>query len=271
MDKELAKLQGTWTIAALEVNGQKMSAGMLAAASIVVQGDHFTSLGMGATYEGTLSLDPARKPKAFDLKFTAGPEKGHTSLGIYALDGATWKLCLTVSGKSRPKKFATSPGSGLALETLHRAAAGAKSAKKAPSASKAKASPPAEAADPNFVPAPELDGEWAMVSCVMNGQALPQAFVKSGRRVSKGGAMQVLVSGQTMMTAQVSVNRSTQPMSMDYVCAAGPATGQRQHGIYALDGDSLKICFAALGDPRPTEFSSSTGDARTFAVWRRLK
>src|SRR5205807_1617746 len=83
-------------------------------------GTKFTTAAMGSTYDGTLSLDVTKKPKRFDLKFTKGPEKGNTSLGIYELDGDTWKICLGLTGKSRPTKFATKPGSGHALETLKR-------------------------------------------------------------------------------------------------------------------------------------------------------
>jgi uncharacterized protein (TIGR03067 family) len=123
MATDLKKLQGTWLITALELDGNKMGAGMLGESKIIVKGDRFTTISMGATYEGNIRVDEKKKPKVFDLKFTAGPEKGNTSFGIYELDGDTWKICLTITGKARPKKFATSPGSGTALEILERSAA----------------------------------------------------------------------------------------------------------------------------------------------------
>ena len=52
------------------------------------------------------------KPKMVDLTFTAGPEKGKTSLGIYEVDGDTWKICLGLAGKGRPKEFTTKAQSG---------------------------------------------------------------------------------------------------------------------------------------------------------------
>src|SRR5215469_15645901 len=85
MQDDLARLQGTWNIVAVEMDGQKMPPG--ADARIIVDGDRFTSEGMGATYRGKLTVDAAQKPKTFDLKFTAGPEKGNTNLGIYELKG----------------------------------------------------------------------------------------------------------------------------------------------------------------------------------------
>src|SRR4030081_989685 len=115
---DLDKLQGSWNITSLEVEGQPMPAPC--GARIVIEGTRFQSLGMGAVYEGTVEVDGTKKPKAFDLVFTAGPEKGNRSLGIYELKGDRWKICLTVTGDKRPKKFATTPGSGCALETLAR-------------------------------------------------------------------------------------------------------------------------------------------------------
>src|SRR5215475_11648379 len=101
------RLQGTWSVTALEVDGQKMAGGMLNGARVVVNGDRFQSLGMGETYEGTLTLDESAQPRAFDLKFTAGPETGNVNRGIYEVEGDDWKLCLATRGGARPAKFST--------------------------------------------------------------------------------------------------------------------------------------------------------------------
>ena len=113
----LNKLQGTWNVVALEVEGRPTPS---AGAQIVVEVDRFTSLGMGATYEGKLAVDASKTPCTIDMKFTAGPEKGNTNRGIFEFQDGKWRLCLQMTGKGRPKEFATKPGSGLALEILER-------------------------------------------------------------------------------------------------------------------------------------------------------
>jgi uncharacterized protein (TIGR03067 family) len=118
MQADLESLQGTWNIVEFELEGQKLPA---AGSKIVVAGDNFTTIAMGAQYEGTVALDPAAKPKSFELHFNQGPEKGNVSLGIYELEGDTWTICLGLTGKNRPLEFATKAGSGHALERLHRA------------------------------------------------------------------------------------------------------------------------------------------------------
>src|SRR3989442_16035736 len=76
---DLDRLQGAWNITSLEVDGQSMPAPT--GACIVIEGSRFQSLGMGAVYEGKVEVDGTKKPKTFDLLFTAGPEKGNRSLG----------------------------------------------------------------------------------------------------------------------------------------------------------------------------------------------
>ena len=65
---DLDKLQGSWNITSLEVDGQKMPAP--GGARIVICGERFQSLGMGAVYEGTIELNTRKRPKHFDLLFT---------------------------------------------------------------------------------------------------------------------------------------------------------------------------------------------------------
>jgi uncharacterized protein (TIGR03067 family) len=119
-DGDLKKLQGTWNIVSLELNGETMPVSAMGNARFVIQGDHFTAQGMGATYEGTLEVDASATPKNINMNFTAGPEKGNKSLGIYELDGDNLRICLTTRGDVRPKSFAAPPGTGFALEVWKR-------------------------------------------------------------------------------------------------------------------------------------------------------
>src|ERR1035441_4910465 len=120
MERDLEMLQGTWTIVHLEMDGRKMSGG---AARIVVRGNRFTTIAMGAAYEGTVVVHQTTAPKSFELHFEQGPEKGNTNLGIYELDGDTWRICLATRGSERPNEFAAPPGTGIAMETLQRGTA----------------------------------------------------------------------------------------------------------------------------------------------------
>jgi uncharacterized protein (TIGR03067 family) len=42
-------------------------------------------------------------------------------------------------------------------------------------------------------------------------------------------------------------------------------------GIYEIDGDTLKLCFAAPGMERPKDFTCKAGSGHTLTVWMREK
>jgi uncharacterized protein (TIGR03067 family) len=117
---DLDRLQGSWRVASLIVDGAALSAGMIGEAHVVVRGDQFESLGMGIPYAGLLRVDVSRKPKSFSLKFTKGPEKGHVVHGIYELRADKWKLCIAAKGGPAPLTFVSEPGSGFVVEVLKR-------------------------------------------------------------------------------------------------------------------------------------------------------
>src|SRR5215468_1970404 len=117
---DLDRLQGTWRVTALEIDG-RAELGALTHATITVRGSEFATRGMGDDYSGTIELVAGEAPNAFNLLFTSGPPAGLRNRGIYKLDGDTWTICLATRGGARPTRFATHADSGIALETLERA------------------------------------------------------------------------------------------------------------------------------------------------------
>jgi uncharacterized protein (TIGR03067 family) len=271
MKGDLEKLQGLWNITALETDGNKMPATMSSGAQIAIQGDEFESLGMGAVYRGKVVIDEGKKPKHFDLVITEGHAKGMTNHGIYEIKGDTWKLCLDTTGKDRPKTFATKPLSGFALETLKRAPAGSKrvSAGKASAAKPEKSVKNVAAAKKPSGPATEIEGEWVMVSGVMDGVPMDASMVQWVKRSTRGNESTVTAGPQTMLKVTFTHDPSKSPKTIDYVNLFGANKGKGQEGIYGFEGDILKFCVAPPGKPRPKEFASSRGDGRSFTTWKR--
>jgi uncharacterized protein (TIGR03067 family) len=251
---DLDVLQGAWSIAALEVDGESLPQFMLTEGSIEVKGDRFRSVGMGAVYEGTLTLDSGAAPKTFDLVFTSGPEKGNINRGIYEIAGDQWKLCLATRGDARPQKFATKSNTGHALQTLQRGPAKAPTAGKAEPASKSPT---------------ELEGDWSMVSGFMNGQPMDPMAVQFGVRSFRGNQTKLKFGPETYITATFSLDASTVPHAIDYSHTAGMFAGKNQLGIYECDGKTLKMSTSPPGSARPTNFAES--GANTVTVFRKTK
>jgi uncharacterized protein (TIGR03067 family) len=266
MDDDLKQLQGTWTVTSLEVEGQQMPDAMLSAAQIVIKGTRFTSSGMGATYTGTLKLDPSTDPPQLDMKFDAGPEAGNTNPGIYKLDGDSWQLCLSTRGTTRPTQFVSTPGSGLALEILTRGAVRTSRKSKAVSA-KATAEAPQKRQEPTT----EFEGEWQMVSGVMNGVPIERSAVQWVRRVTTGRQTIVYAGPQTMMKMEFATDSSKSPKAIDYFNTGGSNKGTSQLGIFEFEGDLLRVCTAAPGAARPSAFQSVPGDGTMFTIWKRVR
>lgn len=264
MANDLELLQGSWAVDSLELDGQSVSGDTIAEARIQIEGNRFTNSGMGAVYAGTVKLDGRAKPRRIDLRFDSGPEAGNVNRGIYEIQKGGWKLCLATHGGPRPSEFATPPGSGIALETLKRAKA--RAAK--PKAKAAAASAGGAAAERQF--ATELEGEWRMVSGVMNGAEMDQASVQWVRRVNQGNVSTVYAGPQTMLKVEFNYDRWASPKTIDYVNLVGSNKGKKQLGIYELENGRLKICVSAPGvETRPTEFESVRGDGRTYTVWQK--
>jgi uncharacterized protein (TIGR03067 family) len=117
----------------------------------------------------------------------------------------------------------------------------------------------------------QLEGEWSMVSGRANGIAMPEATVNSGKRVATDGETTITFGGQLYFKARFSIDPAKKPKSIDYMMTDGPTKGRTHLGIYELDGDTVRFCFAAPGTDRPTDFTAEAGSQRTLSVWTRQK
>jgi uncharacterized protein (TIGR03067 family) len=244
MKPDIETLQGTWNMVSLEMDGRKYPA---AGSQIAIEGGCFTGLNMGAEYSGTMVVDESASPKTFDVLFEKGPEEGNRSLGIYELDGDIWKICLGLTGKTRPTRFVSEPGSGHALEILKRGRGGATGLLAA-----------GELAEP----VAELEGGWSMVSCRQDGQPMDPRFVKTAMREFRGNSTTLTLGGRPFMKSRFTADPATK--TIEY-------PGLRQHGIYQVSGDRLDTCLVADGETRPADFTSAPGDGRLVSEWSRQK
>jgi uncharacterized protein (TIGR03067 family) len=116
-----------------------------------------------------------------------------------------------------------------------------------------------------------LDGEWSMVSGTADGQAMPEAMVKTGSRVAKDGETTISIGGRTYFKAKFTIDPSKKPAAIDYEMTEGFTKGKKQLGIYKLDGDTVTFCFGGPDKERPVDFTSKEGSGRTLSVWKREK
>jgi uncharacterized protein (TIGR03067 family) len=272
--EQLRALEGTWSLARLEVDGQTMPAAALAASCILIDGDRFRTESPAAIYEGIFNINVELQPHEIDIEFVAGPEAGNWNYGIFRLDGDGLEICLDLNGRRRPNEFRAARGSGHAYESLRRTSearpadvAGGTAPKKRAANSLAE-----ECVGFEFVGSPSLlrlQGEWVPVKIVLDGNELPKIMLKMGHRMATKNEVKIIFAGQTTIHALVRLDESKDPIHMDYYNLHGTAKGTIQNGIMKWIGDEACFCMAAPGNPRPTDFTSALGSGRTLSHWRK--
>jgi uncharacterized protein (TIGR03067 family) len=120
--EEMKKLQGTWVLTALTRNGNGTPRVEEWDFKLTIKGNKYTvKVGDRITLEGTIKIDPTKKPKVFEETHTTGPQKGKSSVGIYKLAGDSLTLCLPETGKdNRPTDFVSKPGTNHELTVFKR-------------------------------------------------------------------------------------------------------------------------------------------------------
>ncbi|MBI3468341.1 MAG: TIGR03067 domain-containing protein [Planctomycetes bacterium] len=109
--RDLAQLQGEWSMVSGSADGSPVPDSMLAEAKRVCKGDETTvMIGQQLIMKAKFTLDPSKQPKAIDYQVIDGATKGQTHLGIYELNGDSVKFCFGAPGAPRPTDFASKPG-----------------------------------------------------------------------------------------------------------------------------------------------------------------
>lgn len=266
--EQLRALEGSWEFESLEIEGDAIAAAMLGSSRILIDGDRFRTESPGATYDGEFTIDVTVEPHTIDIEFVAGPEAGKWSYGIYQLEGDQLTICLGLAGQTRPAGFATTAGSGHALETLRRSSAARPTGVTGGVRGDLTESPSPVAWQPG-TSTPEhqrLEGEWHAVHLERDGMVMPAAFVKSGRRMGEGTKTVVRFGGQVMIDAETRIDATASPIAIDYRLKDGKV----QLGILEWTDDGVRFCFAMPGLPRPTKFVAVAGSACTLSAWRRI-
>jgi len=262
--EQLRSLEGEWQFDAVEVDGNPHPT----AGQLLIDGDRFRMESPEATYEGVFTIDVDAEPPRIDIDFVEGPEAGNRCEGIYQLDGDRMTMCLGLVGSTRPTRFATSPGSGHALERLRRASAArpANVTGGTPQAPEP-AAPKGDAAAFD-VPMTDLlrrlEGEWVPVELVMDGKPMPAQWLAMGSRTATGNEVKVVFGGQTMVHAKVRIDETVTPIAVDYFSIAKSTVS---HGIMEWIGDEARFLMAHPGQPRPTDFTPA--NKSTLSRWRR--
>ena len=115
----------------------------------------------------------------------------------------------------------------------------------------------------------ELEGKWACVSAVVDGQQLPKETVGLLRLTLTHNRYKTEKGSDVLFDSTYTVDAAKSPKQISMIGTEGNLKGKEAQGIYSLEGDTLRICYTMPGDRRPEKFESSTGSKAYLVVWQR--
>jgi len=112
-----------------------------------------------------------------------------------------------------------------------------------------------------------LQGTWNLTSAMQDGKALSDDKVKQTTIVFKGDTFRFPRSAEyaTSREGTVKLDESKTPKEMDAISTKKEV----MLGIYRLEENGYKVCFAPAGKPRPTEMTSTPGSGYILQAWER--
>src|SRR3989442_667577 len=119
--KDMAQLQGEWSMVSGAADGQPMPEPMLKQMKRVCKGDETTTTsGRNLFFKARITIDPSKKPKTIDYQMIDGFTKGKKQHAIYEVEGDSFKSCFGKPGAERTTDFSSKPGDGRTLSVWKR-------------------------------------------------------------------------------------------------------------------------------------------------------
>jgi uncharacterized protein (TIGR03067 family) len=117
----------------------------------------------------------------------------------------------------------------------------------------------------------KLTGVWTCVSGTNDGKELPEAVVKQLKLTLTKERYKTEKGTAVLFDGIYKIDAEKKPKHIDITAPEGEQAGKTSKGIYLLDGDTLKMCYANPDKDRPKDFESKPGSGVTVVVWKRGK
>ncbi len=114
-----------------------------------------------------------------------------------------------------------------------------------------------------------LQGKWTILSVERDGKAVE--MWTDGTRVMEGDTYTLTTKKGDSFKGTFALDPSKTPKGIDFKPGGGQYKDKTLRGIYEIDGDMLKVCFAEPDKPRPTEFASKADSGLTLAIHKKQK
>lgn len=116
----------------------------------------------------------------------------------------------------------------------------------------------------------KFQGTWRLVSAELDGKKTPDDEVKKINLTIQDNKFILRKDDKVLSEGTFKLDPAKKPKAIDETLTAGPRKGKTFLAIYEIDDTHHKICFAAAGKERPTEFSAPPGSGRLLQLWKHI-
>jgi len=115
-------------------------------------------------------------------------------------------------------------------------------------------------------------GTWRATSLEVDGNKASEDDARKITVVNReDGTWIIQVDGKEIHKGTSEIDPTKKPKTIDFIPDDGPEKGKTFLGIYQIEENTRKLCFAPSGKDRPTEFSSNPGSGHVLVTFERLK
>ena len=117
----------------------------------------------------------------------------------------------------------------------------------------------------------KLQGSWAVIAAEEDGK--PAERLKGHVLTFAGDRFTITQDGKVLYQGTFTLAPEKKPAAFDFRHTEGLCKGQTWKGIYAQDGDTLKMCDNAPNPARgrPEEFAAKAGSGYVLLTFKRVK
>jgi uncharacterized protein (TIGR03067 family) len=118
----------------------------------------------------------------------------------------------------------------------------------------------------------QLLGTWVVVSGEEDGKPSPEEKIKGSKMTVDGKTIKLSdKDDKQLWILDYKLDPSKKPAEIDMTVAEGQGAGKSSQGIYELEGDSLKLCYALPGADRPKTFKTTAGAKENCFTLKRAE
>jgi uncharacterized protein (TIGR03067 family) len=118
----------------------------------------------------------------------------------------------------------------------------------------------------------KLLGTWVVVSGEEDGKPSPPEKIKGSKMTLDKKSIKLTdKDDKQLWVIDYKLDASKNPAEIDMTVAEGPGADKSSQGIYELDGDTLKLCYALPGGDRPKDFKTKEGAKENCFALKRAE